>query len=282
MLTALRNSPILAPSPQAQARVPGRAARVLAMLLVLGAAVTRLSASDFDLRDLQQEVMVREALAQDSRLQPLNLIVRVKDRVATLSGPVPSRELARRALDVARKMPELREVRDKMSVQSEDAGQMLPRPLKMPGITPPGMMLPPFAPAPPNVPEPKNAQHVAVGVWLPVHPEPDPRPLHGVALLPWITPQPSLNEAMSRPKDTSLAKATDQPDAAAVSSAVQSVIEGEERFRRLRFEVKQGKVYLSGSVSRWADFEDLARAVMRIPGVERVVLRGVKTDPPRT
>jgi len=253
-------------------------------MLGLSAAVPPLCADDFDLRDLQHEIMVREALAKDARLRPLNLVVRVTDRVATLSGPVPSRELARRAVDTATKVPELREVRDKMLVQFEDTGLILPLalPLTTPTVTPPGLVRPPPAPAAPSIPEPKKTQNATAAVWLPVNPEPPKRPLLGVALLPAITTtQPGVTEAVSRPRDQASAKPATLPDAASISSAVQNLIQGGERYRRLRFEVKQDKVFLSGVVYRWADLEVIAKAVTRIPGVESVVLSEVKTDPPR-
>ena len=80
---------------------------------------------------------------------------------------------------------------------------------------------------------------------------------------------------MSRPKEI----ATEPADAAAVSGAVQALVQSEERYRRVRYEVKQGKVYLSGVVVRWGDLHELSLAVTRIPGVESVVLRDVRTEP---
>src|SRR5262249_9560844 len=123
MLTRLRSLPC---------RVVARAGwrwlpRGLPVLLVV-AAITRgrAAADEFDPRDLRHEVLCRQVLADDPALRPLNLIVRVTDRVATLQGPVPTRELARRALQTLRKLPELREVRDRMMVQFEDdPGQLL-------------------------------------------------------------------------------------------------------------------------------------------------------------
>ena len=248
------------------------ACRVCLALVVLCSAAIRLSAREFDPRDLQHEILVREALAKDPRLQPLNLIVRVKDRVATLSGPVPSRELAQRAMETAKKLTELREVQDKMLVQFEDAGLLLPVPVKTQTVVPPGMMRPPPASIPASVPEPKKVVIPTSGVWLPVNGDLQKPPV-GVALLPWATAQQGVTEAVSRPMDSGSVV----PSNSSIASAVQSLLQADERYRRVRFELKEGKVYFSGAVVRWSDLEQLARAVTHIPGVVGVVLADVQT-----
>jgi BON domain len=252
----------------------------LACLLAVSVGVGRLDATDFNPRDLQQEIMVREALANDPRLQPLNLVVRVNDRVATLSGPVPSRELARRALDTAKKLTELRGVQDKMMVQYEDAGLLLPLALKT-SAPAPTTIGKPSTNVPTMATEPINPAPQITGVWIPVNPQPPQRPTIGVALLPWTTTQPGATGAVSLAKEPPATKPAGPPDAAAISNAVQDLIQSQDRFRRLRFEMKQGKVYLSGMVGRWSDLQDLAQAIAYIPGIEGVILSDIKTDPPR-
>jgi hypothetical protein len=254
---------------------------VLAGIVVLGTSVQTAWGDDFDPRDLQQEVMVRQALAKDPRLQPLNLIVRVKDRVATLSGPVPSRELAQRALATAKKVPEFREIRDNMLVQFEDSGLLLPLPVATKALTTPGMPEPSVPTAPALVIDAKKNQTQAVGMWVPVGPEPAPRHAPDSAVLPATSPQTGVTEAVSRSRDTASTVPTAMPKSPPMGAAVQNLILGEDRFRKMRYELKENKVYLSGAVRRWADLEDLAKAVMRIPGVEGVVLSSVKTDSPR-
>jgi BON domain len=249
-------------------------------LLVMAVGLGRLDAGDFNPRDVQQEILVREALANDSRLQPLNLVVRVNDRVATLSGPVPTRELAQRALETARKVAELRDVQDKMMVQFEDKGLLVPLARKTSPATPPAIGKPSTDP-PLTAPEPKNAPAQLAGVWIPVNPQPAQRPMVGVALLPWTATQPGATGAVSLAKEPATTKPAGPPDTAAVNNAVQNLIQSQDRFRRLYFEVKLGKVYLSGMVYRWSDLQDLAQAITQIPGIDGVVLSDVKTEPPR-
>jgi hypothetical protein len=247
------------------------------LLLLGGTAVNRLQADELNLRDLQHEVLARHALSKDLKLAELNLVVRVKDRVATLQGPVPTRDLGERAVTVLKKLPELRAVRNELTVQFEDQ-LLLPRPpAVLPEVSPPPREQKP-APAPPQQPLPKT-ETPTTAAWKPVHPQEPVKPaLHGVALLPSITMTPAAG-TVSRPKDAGPAQPADPPDAAAISSAVQSLIQGDERYRRLRYEVKQGKIYLGGVVYRWSDLHELSRGLVRIPGVESVVLRDIRAEP---
>jgi BON domain len=256
-------------------------AAVLAALLALTTGIGRLEAQVFNPRDLQQEVLVRAALANDPGLQPLNLVVRVNDRVATLSGPVPTRELARRALETAKRVAEVRDVQDKMMVQFEERRLALPLVAQTPPSLPPAIGKPAIDP-PSTTTVLHHAPPQTVGVWVPVIPQPpQQRPIVGVALLPYTTTQPGATGAVSLAKELPATKPASPPDAGAIASAVQSLIQGQERFHRMRFEFKQGKVYLSGMVYRWSDLHELAQAITQLPGIEGVVLSDVKTEPPR-
>jgi osmotically-inducible protein OsmY len=254
---------------------------LLSLLLLSGIGILRVSAAESDMRDLQHEVAVRAALAKDTRLGALNIMVRVQDRVATLSGLVPSRELAKRALETAAKVQEVKEVRDRLTVQFEDKTLALPLPSVGPQMMPPGAgkSSPSEPPASANIIQAGKTSMQPMGKWIPINPMPATAPSMppSVELLPWkVGTQPG--EPVSRPKEQTPGK-TPSADAAAIASAVQSLVQADERFRRLRFEVKDGKVLLSGVVYRWADLQELARAVTRIPGVDAVVLREIKTEP---
>src|SRR5262245_5350773 len=65
----------------------------LAALLLTGGAAG--AAGDFT--DVQLESRALEELRKDAQLEPLNLIVVVKDGVATLRGLAPSKEVIQRA-----------------------------------------------------------------------------------------------------------------------------------------------------------------------------------------
>src|SRR5205823_4800377 len=78
-------------------------------------------------------------------LGPLNLGVRVRDRVAVLWGPVPSTEMARRAVELLQGLPDLVEVRNELHVEPRDEQPVAPprRPERLPDVAP--------APAPPGM-----------------------------------------------------------------------------------------------------------------------------------
>ena len=225
---------------------------VVVLLLLASPARERLSAEEIDPRDLQREVLARQALQSDRQLAPLFLGVRVRNRVATLSGPVPTPDLAQHAVNVLRRLPELSDVRSNLIVQFDQ-----------PTILPP----PGTAAAPP-------AQQVAL--WFPMRAETPQRQDVFKPNLPALPPATPIAETVSRPKETKPALPADAP---AIGNAVQDLILGDERYRRVRYEVKQGKVYLSGAVVRWGDLYELSLAVARIPGVEAVVLRDVRAEP---
>jgi hypothetical protein len=229
---------------------------VLTLGLALLTCVVQARADDITPRDLDHEMLAWQALQSDPKLGPLNLCVKVRDRVATLWGPVPSRELADRAVSALRKLPEIATVRNQMMVQlPEDT------------VYPPMQLMPP-RPVPVPLTEPNEKL-----AWQPVLPEtPKPAP-KSVAM------SPPLTAPVSRAKD--IVSPADPPDAAAVSGAVQSLIQSDDRFARIRYEVKQGKVYLGGAVYRWSDLRELSLAVTQIPGVEAAVLREVRLEPQR-
>jgi hypothetical protein len=68
-------------------------------------------------------------------------------------------------------------------------------------------------------------------------------------------------------------------NAATMVSAVKTLMVSDERYRGLRFEVKQSRVYLSGVVFRWADLHELSGAISRIAGVEAVVFQDIRDEP---
>ena len=108
-------------------------------------------------QDLDQTMECRRLLLEDPILGRLNLGVRVKNRVAVLWGPAPSREISRRAEQCLRTMIELADVKNEMHL-APDADWGSPNGnLKMPQVLPD--RLPPVLPRParpPFVPDINN------------------------------------------------------------------------------------------------------------------------------
>jgi hypothetical protein len=103
------------------------------------------------LRDLVQTVQARKLLLEDPVLGPLNLGVKVTGRVAILWGPVPSQELSFRAEQRLQTMFELAEVRNRLTIESDDnAAPNVPlapnAPRMLPDALPPALPIAPRRP----------------------------------------------------------------------------------------------------------------------------------------
>jgi BON domain len=117
-------------------------------------------------RDMMLTLQARRALLRDPVLGPLNLGVHIRNRVATLWGPVPSAELGFKAELCLRGLVEVVEVRNDLLVTGEGAAaQTLPSPL------PPTFLPPPSPPAlpglPTEVPLPPVAAPMAPAIGVP-------------------------------------------------------------------------------------------------------------------
>ena len=91
--------------------------------------------------DLWQTIQAHKHLQEDDELAALNLGLKVRGRVATLWGPVPSIELSVRAERRLRTMIQLIDVRNELIVMPDDLREWIvpaaPRPLFLPEKNPP-------------------------------------------------------------------------------------------------------------------------------------------------
>ena len=145
-------------------------------LVLLASGVSRAQPTDQAMfRDLTQTLQARKLLLDDPQLGPLNLGVRVTNRIAVLWGPVPSQELSFRAEQRVRTMFELIEVRNRMTIVGRDDA----------------------APAVPEAPRflpdavPITAPASRTPVW------PAAQPASGVALAGIVTPDESITARSS-------------------------------------------------------------------------------------
>jgi hypothetical protein len=241
--------------------------------LLLGPGVAGLAAADPrdvpEYRDLQQTMRARGALLKDKALAPLNLGVRVHNRVATLWGPVPSKELKERAARVLRQVPDFLEVRNELHVE------------------------PPADQAPPQyLPErlPPSKQ-TSAGPGFPGEDE-DWRgrfgrrtaellrtasPSESVRLKPAVASGPEGGESVVLPAVAIPAPPERTPEMM-LAQAVERLRQADRRYQGLRADVRGGEVCLSGTAAHWDDVHELARAVGRLPGVSRVVLEQIRAS----
>jgi hypothetical protein len=217
-------------------------------------------------------------LQQDPVLAPLDLGVTVREGVATLWGPVPSRELGERAAALLRRLPELSAVHNELFVDpfadllAHGNGMTRPRPPHWTTSRLEGVRQPP-------PPPPGENTHVAAAPTLAL-PAPAWVPVPAPARAPPSAAPKGPESPVVFPGIRVPAPAT--TSSSGIEAAVEKLRRGQERFRRVRALVQGDRVFLSGAVARWQDVYDLSQAITDIPGVAGVTIRALRVDsPPR-
>jgi hypothetical protein len=95
-----------------------------------------------------------------------------------------------------------------------------------------------------------------------------------VPVLPAI-PRPDRSLDSKHDPSVMLSSRTPPEAPADLTQTIDTLRRADARFDRIQTEVRNGVVYLRGSISRWEDLFDLARSVSRLPGVKRVILEEV-------
>jgi len=203
------------------------------------------------LRDLRLTVRARQAVQQDTVLAGLGTInVSVRAGVATIWGVVPSADLARRAVERVGQVQGIFESRNELEVRrSDDAlAEFLRTPALKPKAEPERLWF--MANRPP----------VPLTGQLEVEAPPEqPAPAPDVALLAPIrlgSPQPA--EAPREPK---------------LIEEIARLQRTDLRFQTVQVEVQGGLVRLRPAGTRREHVFELAHALSRLPGVERVLLQ---------
>jgi BON domain len=268
--------------------------------LALVAFVTTTAAAA-DSRDVVHTLLARRALLQDARLAPYNLGVKLQNREVVIWGTVPSAELAKRAEDLVRGVPEFVHVRSEVRI---DPNEGLPIPKAMPRYLPepalreaqrpmhatPQAAQRPLEPASLSAPDPLP---MIGAIVLPVAPVEAAAPVQveaprsGLApavltvraMFPRMTPMPRWQPRAAPPVQVPVepirpAAATllapDNGDS--LEQRVNAVQRSQHRFRTVDAEVRDHVVTLRGPADQAATHE-LARLVARLPGVERVIVQ---------
>lgn len=220
---------------------------------LLGAAPG--AADDAALRDCRLAVRARQALFQDDALAPLNLGVSVRAGVAVVWGKVPSAGLGRRAEDKIRKIPGIVAVRNELHVEAADnpVAEFL-RSSSAIGQRPALESL---------LTQPRQSPAHLTSRW-------DDRQTAASSI---ATPE------IAAPSITLLAPVPQQQPTATADlfQAVERLRQADARFRDLEFDLRGGIVRLYGAVQHGADAMELAQAISKLPGAERVVIGDVRT-----
>jgi hypothetical protein len=203
------------------------------------------------MRDLELTVHALRALQADASLEPLHLGVRVGDGVATLWGPVPTVEDARRAVKVLGAVSGIAAVRSELRLEKGQPNDLLalPVPEDPPTRTDAAS------------PDPVSGSLGTLTRRNPANSPPAPRgPPPAVALMPPVTTAPAAPPRLA-------------PAAPSPAETVEALRDSERRFRRIRTEVQGGTVFLHPGDTPQADVMAFYQVLARIPGVERVVVK---------
>jgi hypothetical protein len=221
-------------------------------------------------RDLQLMVHARKALSEQEGLVSINLGVRVRDGIATLWGPVPSADVISKAMKRLESVQGILGVRSELfvAIPEKEPEQLLfsiatPEPTQSESASPDpvsGML---------SALTGRNIK--STGVFGPATTS---GPAPGVDLArPESVNVPGAASARPRPPERDPRNIAPSPES--LTLAVERLRHNDARFRTLRAEIRGTMVVIAGAADRDADVMTFARAVSRIPGVERVL---TKTD----
>ncbi len=244
-------------------------------------------------RNLYHTLLARSALMKDRKLAALNLGVKVEDRVAYLWGGVPSPDLIPRAVDIVRRLPDIRDVRSQLFVEepADARPTFLPPPqtASLPAAPLPAASLPPAGGADPAAANPflTMPAPAAPGTGQPGSVWTVPRPKETVQV------KPTVNTQSARPNESlfvlpAIAVPSSGLAAPGVSHRfapdpldrqIEVLRAGNARLQLLRIRVDGGRVYLSGGIYDWQDLHDLSREIARLPGVTNVIIDQVQVVP---
>jgi hypothetical protein len=206
------------------------------------------------LRDVERTIRARQILNEDEVLAPLNLGVHVRDGIAVVWGPIPSRDQVRRVVARMEKVPGVYVIRTELYVVSPSElfeallhAREASNPIVTESASPnevTGTIGTLTAGKPQTVPKQVEVRKNPVTLLAPV----------GIDENPHRSDPEQGNSPLS-------------------VAAVQRVQQSEPRFRDITTEVQGATVYLRGKEGSDEDVMALGQALSRLPGVERVLVQ---------
>lgn len=223
---------------------------------------------------------VRAALFADPELSRHNLIVVVRGGVVELDGPVPSNSLRERVLQVVRSVPGVKQLRDRLRIQAESWSSRSFRRHLPPVDEPWRNDLAGLSPAteglrfsPSQTPASASTTSAPSQVLPVPQAEPVPTPA-AVFRRPVLLPPQADSLA-----DASLTWPVAPPAQLATQVALEQLLRRQWRYRRVQFELHGTTLVLLGSVESLEDWQELLRALSRLPGITAIRTEGLKIMP---
>ncbi|HMF16553.1 MAG TPA: BON domain-containing protein [Gemmataceae bacterium] len=213
--------------------------------------------------DVWQTYEARKALLGDSVLGPLNLGVKVRNRVAVLWGPVPSVEIANQAVSLLQKLPGLVAVKNELDVDPD-----LLLPLYLPETLPQSRR----SPMKPGTPPPAATLTNRSLDKTVAQEKPMAAAFPPVAVPPTTIPgMPDHREIeMVLP---SLRIPTAEPETSKTPAEAIAELQKDNRFAHIQVSITAGIVTLSADADQAPLLYEFARRISPIPGVARVVVQ---------
>jgi hypothetical protein len=255
-----------------------------AVAVVLSAGGT-VQADDNFLRDADHTLLARNVLHGDPQLAPLNLGVKVRDRVVTLWGPVPDLVLGVKAAELLRLQPEFRAIRNELYFEEDFSFLQIRRLNDLPPLqltpAPPARRDAPVTLLPPVKVEEASVRPFGPPGTLTMRPM-DKKPPRAIvaekAAGVDATPKDAgktqdaaiIRSGATGPRTSAVAPT---PPESSLEQSIRKLQHSQNRFRELTFEVKDGVVTLRGPVQRAEALYEMAGAVSQVPGVVRVLVR---------
>ena len=220
--------------------------------------------------DFKLEIQALAALNQDASISPLNLSVQVRNRVAHLSGAVPTAELRRQAITIVEKVPGILEANTKKLIvtRAPRSEQRLTLPLEdekpteTRSASPGALAARDSAPLLPDrfktAPPPTDSTPRTIALLAPEAVASPPR-----------RPQTGRLTANPRPR----------PNAVSLDASIDRLRQSDHHYRAIRAEVQGATVHIFTGDTAGEHVMAFARAIARIPGVERVVLKDSSSRP---
>jgi hypothetical protein len=208
-----------------------------------------------DVLDLDLALRARESLARDPALAGLNLVISVRSRVATLRGIMTATEVEAQARACLRTVSGLTDVKSELHCEAPETPQR-----RQLALGPIQVRVPIAEPIIIQAPRTQAA-------LVRRHPEDGWTPSPPLAWRPG-TSSNSPEKMRSGSQNQSLREAID------------ALRLGDWRFREITADMHGHTVSLKGRVYRFEHAAELAQAIARLPGVERVLLDQVRVDPP--
>ena len=220
--------------------------------------------------DFKLEIQALAALNQDKTIAPLNLSVQVRNRVAHLSGAVPTAEVRRNAITIVEKVPGILEANTKKLIvtRAPRSEQRLTLPLEddkptetrsaSQGALATRDSAPSLPDRPKTAPPPADATPRTIALLAPEAVASPPR-----------GPQPGRLTANPRPRANPVS----------LDTSLDRLRQSDRRYRAIRTEVQGATVHIFTGDTPGEHVMAFARAVARIPGVERVVLKDSSSRP---